>query len=388
MWYWHFKAQKNPDTAPLIVWLTGGPGIGSTVSVFYTNGPFKLHHWPKGGKMASLNPNSWNLEANMLYPDIPLGIGFSTVTTENLALVAKQVQGEFVIFFKKFLAKYPEYKKRPIYFGGVSFGGHWGPYVVEALRKLNDPDINIKGIYVSDALINATTMEKSYFKFGLKYSNYTHLTQKEVEKLTPLQKLCLYSIGQVTKNRLHTQNVFDICWTSFYFKGLLGYMMKKNQYFVGEYMPGVNKLPPALNDYSWIKFLNNPSVQDFLGVRVHDFQAFNVTYYKEFGQNDIFLDVSDYYIRLLNAELRMVILVGELDYITNYEMSETVTANFKWKWQNEYNAVQRAPCKYGLCKEYKNLREIRVKGSGHGTSVYQPKFALEIITELINEGSG
>ena len=384
MWYWHFKAQKNPDTAPLVVWLAGGPGGASTLAVFFANGPFKLHNWPKGGEKATLNPNSWNLEANMLYPDFPLGCGFSTVTREGLSLVGKQAQEQFAIFLTKFLAKYPQYKKRPLYFSGVSYAGHWVPYVVDALRNLNNPDINLKGFYVSDGLIDATAMEKSYFKFGLEYSNYTKLTQEDVQALTPLQELCLYSIS-TGKNRLHVRKTFNLCWTTFYMGALMKTIRKKNPYFFDEYMPGLTKIPHF--DGEFYAFLNNPSVQNYLGVRVHKFQTLNQTFYKEFGQNDIFVNMKPYYVKLLNAGLKVVILCGVDDYITNYLMSETVTAETGWKYQNQFNAVQRAPCKYGLCKEYENLREIRVKDSGHGTSLFQPGFALEIITKLISGGS-
>ena len=43
MWYWHFRAKENPDNAPLMIWLTGGPGGASTFEVFYSNGPYSFH---------------------------------------------------------------------------------------------------------------------------------------------------------------------------------------------------------------------------------------------------------------------------------------------------------------------------------------------------------
>lgn len=29
MWYWFFSARENADTAPLVLWLNGGPGCSS-----------------------------------------------------------------------------------------------------------------------------------------------------------------------------------------------------------------------------------------------------------------------------------------------------------------------------------------------------------------------
>ena len=119
MWYWHFKARKNPETAPLVIWFEGGPGGASTSDVFLFNGPFQIHNWPTGGKKATLKEVTWVDEVNMVYPDFPLGVGFSTVTGDKLSRIGAQVQEQILIFFEKFLEKYPEYKKRPVYVAGV-----------------------------------------------------------------------------------------------------------------------------------------------------------------------------------------------------------------------------------------------------------------------------
>jgi cathepsin A (carboxypeptidase C) len=65
LFYWLFKSRNAPDTDPLVLWLTGGPGCASEVALFYENGPYTIN------PDLSLNPNaqSWNKVSNLLYVD-------------------------------------------------------------------------------------------------------------------------------------------------------------------------------------------------------------------------------------------------------------------------------------------------------------------------------
>jgi carboxypeptidase C (cathepsin A) len=40
--YWGFYAHKNPDTAPLFIWLCEGPGASIFMPIFAANGPFSV----------------------------------------------------------------------------------------------------------------------------------------------------------------------------------------------------------------------------------------------------------------------------------------------------------------------------------------------------------
>lgn len=43
MFYLFFESRNKKD-APLVIWLTGGPGCSSELAMFYENGPFKLNN--------------------------------------------------------------------------------------------------------------------------------------------------------------------------------------------------------------------------------------------------------------------------------------------------------------------------------------------------------
>ena len=66
IFYWWFESRNAPDTDPLVLWLTGGPGCASEVALFFENGPYMF-----GNDKKTLNGNvfSWNNKANLLYVD-------------------------------------------------------------------------------------------------------------------------------------------------------------------------------------------------------------------------------------------------------------------------------------------------------------------------------
>ena len=384
VWYWHFRAKEDPENAPLVLWFQGGPGSASTMDVFYSNGPFEVFNWPKGGKKATLRKIFWAQKVNIIYPDFPLGVGFSTVTSERVTHVGKQVQKQALLFFENLLERYPEYIGRPLYIAGVSYGGHWVPHVATALKYSQNPDIQVKGFYISDGLIDAKIQDESYLPFALKYPEYTKFTQKFARECTPLLNLCIFTQGR-GRNKMHARMTDSICKDSFLAK--VGfYILSKNPEFSPYFMPGPKKSPKPLHDYSFVTFLNNRTVQEYLGVRKTYFQTSNMTFSMQYTPANFYVDMKPYIARLLDDGVKGAITVGDMDFMTNYIMSEKVTSEFGWKYQKEFNAVPRKDCKYGLCKEYKNLREIRVAGAGHGISQYKPEYALEIISALVGVG--
>ncbi len=36
--FFYFQARVEPDTAPVVLWMTGGPGCSSELAVFFENG--------------------------------------------------------------------------------------------------------------------------------------------------------------------------------------------------------------------------------------------------------------------------------------------------------------------------------------------------------------
>ena len=72
--FWYFPARENPEKAPLVVYLAGGPGVASTYAAGIESGPCIVQ---PDNNSTILNPFSFNNKANVLYIDQPNFAGFS-----------------------------------------------------------------------------------------------------------------------------------------------------------------------------------------------------------------------------------------------------------------------------------------------------------------------
>ncbi|THG18790.1 hypothetical protein TEA_010234 [Camellia sinensis var. sinensis] len=103
LFYWFYEASTLPDEKPLVLWLNGGdkklfvPGPGcSSVGYGATQeiGPFIVD---TDGHPLKLNPYAWNTEANMLFLESPVGVGFSySNTTTDYDNLGDDFTGKYV----------------------------------------------------------------------------------------------------------------------------------------------------------------------------------------------------------------------------------------------------------------------------------------------------
>lgn len=73
-WFVEAAAPLDPASAPLTLWTNGGPGCSGLFGLLEEMGPFRP---TKDGNALVANPLSWNRLSNMLYVEIPVGVGFS-----------------------------------------------------------------------------------------------------------------------------------------------------------------------------------------------------------------------------------------------------------------------------------------------------------------------
>ena len=163
MFYWLFYSRDSRATDPLTIWLSGGPGCASEMSVLYENGPFLL----QDDSTLAKNPYSWNNNANLLYLDQPVGTGFSGVASDSdYRRTEAGVAQDFVYFLQKFLELNPEFKGRDLYITGESYGGHYVPAVSAHLRKQGSVDLNLKAVAIGNGWTNPYEQYPTYASFS------------------------------------------------------------------------------------------------------------------------------------------------------------------------------------------------------------------------------
>jgi cathepsin A (carboxypeptidase C) len=156
IFYWLFPSRNSPDTDPLVLWLTGGPGCSSELAVFVENGPMEL----KEGE-AVKKEISWNNKANLLFIDQPIGTGYSRTKGNHHPRTEEEVRQQFGKFILKFYQKFPEFKDRKFFITGESYAGHYIPFIAEHLmdhpKRYRDAGVNLQGVAIGNGWVNPAT---------------------------------------------------------------------------------------------------------------------------------------------------------------------------------------------------------------------------------------
>ncbi|KAA8529995.1 hypothetical protein F0562_034401 [Nyssa sinensis] len=165
LFYYFVEAEIDPASKPLVLWLNGGPGCSSLgVGAFSENGPFK-----PSGEVLIRNEYSWNREANMLYLETPIGVGFSysTDSSSYAAVNDKITARDNLAFLHKWFIKFPQYRNRSLFITGESYAGHYVPQLAELMLQFNKKEklFNLKGITLGNPVLEFTTDFNSRAEF-------------------------------------------------------------------------------------------------------------------------------------------------------------------------------------------------------------------------------
>lgn len=81
--FWFVEARQVPESAPLTIWLNGGPGSSSMVGLFNEVGPCEVVQMSDGSFGTQSRMWGWDRSSNMLFIDQPNQVGFSYDTATN-----------------------------------------------------------------------------------------------------------------------------------------------------------------------------------------------------------------------------------------------------------------------------------------------------------------
>eukprot|EP00397_Hematodinium_sp_SG-2012_P032074 GEMP01034115.1.p1 GENE.GEMP01034115.1~~GEMP01034115.1.p1 ORF type:complete len:480 (+),score=63.47 GEMP01034115.1:130-1440(+) len=213
--YFYFlaPAQSHHETAPLVLWLTGGPGCSSAAALFIENGPYFVHV----NLTLSKNDYSWNKIANMLYVDQPAGAGYSYSTKNCDApfCISEQGVDKYLFsFLQGFIVRYPKFKKRAFYITGESYAGHYVSSLAAHIIKLKkDLDLDLRGIAMGNAMVDPRVQFMYYHIYAKEHHLVTPEQQVEMEAALPVC-LGLMNECQQTKVTLLCVEAFTTCGAS------------------------------------------------------------------------------------------------------------------------------------------------------------------------------
>ncbi|KAI0758948.1 alpha/beta-hydrolase [Fomes fomentarius] len=398
IWFWFFEARKNPDSAPLSIWLNGGPGSSSMIGLFQELGPCRITN---DSSDVTLNPYAWNEVSNVLFIDQPVGVGFShgstTVGTSQEAAV--DVWKFLQIFFAD--SRFSKLQKNDFAIWTESYGGHYGPvfasYFLDqnaaiANGSVSGVPINLKFLGVGDGLTDPLSQYPGYLSYAA--SNPYHplvsnTTLDLVKQIFTRSGGCRDQIQDC-----YDTGDEDTCSTAQNFcnGNVLSPLAGDYDYY---YVLSLNHdpYPPDITSY-----LRSSAVTSKIGAE-STWQKTNNQVYSNFASTGDWMHNSRPDLeKVIDAGVRTLIYDGDADYILNFHGVEAMVDALQTKFTAEYQQQEFKNYTVngqvtGLYKNAGTFSYVRIYGAGHEVPAYTygslaiGEAALQFFTQIISNSS-
>ncbi len=311
--FWLFESRNDPANAPLVMWLTGGPGCSSQLALLSENGPCKVS---ADGLSTYNNPHSWNTNANIMWVDQPAGVGFSygVKNDQNETMVAEDMFN----FLQAFFAKHTEYANAEFYVFGESYGGHYAPAISSRIFQGNQKKeglfINLKGVGVGNGLTDPVIQYQYYPTMAMNNSyDIKTVTDEEYEKMNKHLPTCISLAKACQFNTTICEQAYTFC-----------NLMETTPYYNSGLNPYDIRIPCGESDlcYDFTNietYLNLPEVRAALHVsdKADKWQSCNtavdVMFMKDWMRN-----YQQVLVPMLEGGVRVMIYAGDVDFICNW----------------------------------------------------------------------
>ncbi|XP_023588129.1 probable serine carboxypeptidase CPVL [Trichechus manatus latirostris] len=381
LFFWFFPAQVQPEDAPVVLWLQGGPGGSSMFGLFVEHGPYVV----TSNMTLRTRDFPWTTTFSMLYVDNPVGTGFSfTDDPRGYAVneddVARNLYSALIQFFQLF----PEYKENDFYATGESYAGKYVPAIAHYIHTLNpmaELKINLKGIAIGDAYSDPESIIGGYAAF-------------------------LYQIGLLDEGQQkYFQNQCDEClkhikqgnWTKAFEildRLLDGDLTDEPSYYENvtgctNYYNFLQCTEPEDHTY-YGKFLSLPEVKQILHVGNRTFNDGSEV--EKYLREDTMKSVKPWLAEIMN-NYKVLIYNGQLDIIVAAPLTERSLMAMDWKGSQEYRTVEKKVWKVfksddevaGYVRQVGDFHQVIVRGGGHILPYDQPLRSFDMINRFVFE---
>ncbi len=175
IFFWFFPAQNGDTTAPVLLWLQGGPGASDMWGLFGEVGAVTVN---ASTSLVGRGANSWNSKYAMLFVDQPAGTGWSQLGDPSHPVnTESQVGTELIAVLTQWYQLFPEYTTNELYVVGESYGGKYAPTCAYAIHQHNSAGhpntptpIPLAGLIIADGWSDPETAMPAYapllYNFG------------------------------------------------------------------------------------------------------------------------------------------------------------------------------------------------------------------------------
>ncbi|VAH58632.1 unnamed protein product [Triticum turgidum subsp. durum] len=348
LFYWLVEAAvAKPESAPLVLWLNGGPGCSSVgYGASEELGAFRIN---ADGRTLSVNPYSWNKMANVLFLDAPAGVGYSYSNTSSdlLSPGDNKTAHDSYTFLVNWLERFPQYKYRDFYIAGESYGGHYVPQLSQLVYRNNKgvrkPILNFKGFMK--------------LQLACEFDSSEHASEACNK---------IYDVAEAEEGLIDAYSIYTpTCKKT---------SLHRRRQIKGRRPWLPRGYDPCTEQYS-TKYYNLPEVQKAFRANVTGIP------YAWTGCSDVLFEywkdsprsMLPIYRELIAAGIRIWVFSGDADSVvpltgTRYSIDAlylpTVTNWYPW-----YDEEEVA----GWCQVHKGLTLVTIRGAGHEVPLHRPR---------------
>ncbi|XP_054155121.1 lysosomal protective protein-like [Oppia nitens] len=405
--YWFVESETDPANAPVVLWLTGGPGCSSVFGMLTENGPF---HVNSDGKTVALNTHSWNKVANVIYMESPVSTGFSYEDNQLIPYNTDVSTAEDnYLALESFFVKYPHLKKNPFYIVGESYGGVYVPMLSLEIFKRNST-INFKGAGVGNSLLDGNLLSGQHmYDFALGHGLITtDYYEKKIENCCEFksgpQHQCDFdehlnntkcqSVPVQSVSTPNPYNIYDDCFPDLYYQTIFNKFYKERFERIGLKFPigeslklnGPEKLNCPHDGHS--KYLNIEEVRKALHVKEGSIKWVGCggAYDRQKGYTPQHENV----LQLVNKYSlgKFVVYNGDFDIMCDFISDSRFVDNLELKKTDTYKQWTNDGTKDGdiggFVQHYeKGVSFVLVRGAGHMVPQDKPEAGLQVFKYIL-----
>ncbi|EGO05428.1 hypothetical protein SERLA73DRAFT_69041 [Serpula lacrymans var. lacrymans S7.3] len=203
-----FESRSSPSEDPLLLWLNGGPGCSFSTGLLFELGPCSV---VDEGNNTTYNPHSWYQQANIIFLDQPIDVGFSYSTDGSQVTTSPEAAKDVYAFLELFrvmagdschtlLARYTKNRE------------------LSALFDPNLKRINLASVMVGNGLVDPRTQMPSVVEYACEgpYAIYDDPFGSECTRLRISAAVCERLIEGCYRfeSRLTCIPASVYCWNS------------------------------------------------------------------------------------------------------------------------------------------------------------------------------
>ncbi|KAJ3271943.1 hypothetical protein HDV01_006077 [Terramyces sp. JEL0728] len=375
-YFWFFESRDKPQSDPVVLWLNGGPGCSSFTGLLMELGPCRVE---KGGKDTFIHPNSWNSNANVLFLDQPVGVGFS-YSDSHADSTTEEISQDVLVFLQTFFYAFKEYSALGFHITGESYAGHYIPGIAKAIYDSNkqilastgkkaDGYVNLVSLAIGNGITDPIIQYGKYADFGEDKKYGPIFSKKTVKKMRKAYPFC----KQLIDACYHFQSNYTcVPATQYCNDHITSYFEKTglNDYDI--------RLPPGDTTFDDMGhdlnvWLNNPTIQAELGVNIKNRIGCSDKVGHMFDlQGDEMHNLAKDIPTLLEDGIRILIYAGDADWICNWIGNKAWTLELEWNGKSEFNEArdimwksELTGKKAGEYRRFGNFAFLRVYESSH-----------------------